>query len=310
MVSVKIKPLAAQNFRVGRQTPIIVARIITVILLILSAWALGRIAWSWVGPQTAAQTAKSRPKAPPPPPAPAAPSYQIGQLIKQNFFGKYEAEDPSAEISGAPRTKLNLTLVGLVASTVPEQGIAIIANGTLQESYTIGDKIKGSQATLTQVLRDRIVIRNSGVDEILFFEGADAESSIAAGVLPKMANSQNSTAQTSRPTTAKTPAGNNRQLDQIKQEILKNPQSLLKYITLSMQRSGDRLLGYRVSPGGDRRLFAQTDLKEGDIATEINGVNLTDSAELTQIWQNLSDATEINLTVLRNGQVHKVYIGL
>ncbi|MGL5291743.1 MAG: type II secretion system protein GspC [Vibrionaceae bacterium] len=285
------------------------ARIITVILLILSAWALGRVAWSWVGPQATTQTAK-KPKAPPQPPPPAAPSYQIGQLIKQNFFGKYEAEDPSAMISSAPRTKLKVTLVGIVASSVPEQGIAIIANGELQESYTVGDTIKGSQATLAQVFSDRIVIKNSGVDEILFFEGADAESAIAQGVLPKMANGKNATAQASRTRPAKTTAGNNRQLDQIKQEILKNPQSLLKYITLSMQRSGEKLVGYRVSPGGDKRLFAQTDLKEGDIATEINGVNLTDSAELTQIWQNLSDATEINLTVLRNGQVHKVYIGL
>ncbi|MGL4826884.1 MAG: type II secretion system protein GspC [Vibrionaceae bacterium] len=310
MVSVKIKPLAAQNFRVGRQTPIIVARVITVILLILSAWALGRIAWSFISPAPSAQTAKSKPKAAPPPPPPSAPSYQIGQLIKQNFFGKYEADDPSADLSGAPRTKLNLTLVGVVASTEPNQGIAIIANGELQESYTVGDQIKGSQATLAQVLRDRIVIRNSGVDEILFFAGADAESAIAPGVLPTMTSGNNATTAASRARPAKAPAGNNRQLDQIKQEILKNPQSLLKYITLSMQRNGEKLVGYRVSPGADKRLFAQADLKDGDIATEINGVNLTDSAELTQIWQNLSDATEINLTVLRNGQVHKVYIGL
>ena len=110
--------------------------------------------------------------------------------------------------------------------------------------------------------------------------------------------------------------GNNRQnsnqdeLEQIRKEMAQNPQSVLKYIRLSQVSNDGKIEGYRVNPGKDRKLFDSVGLKPGDIATSLNGIDLTDPAAMSSLWKNMSEMTELNLTVQRDGQLHDIFIGL
>ena len=103
---------------------------------------------------------------------------------------------------------------------------------------------------------------------------------------------------------------NQDELDKMRQEMAKNPQSVLKYIRLSQVSNNGKITGYRVNPGKDRQLFDSVGLKPGDIATSLNGIDLTDPAAMSSLWKNMSEMTELNLTVQRDGQLHDIFIGL
>jgi general secretion pathway protein C len=63
-----------------------------------------------------------------------------------------------------------------------------------------------------------------------------------------------------------------------------------------------QLQGYRVYPGRDRRAFASLGLRPGDLVTEINGMALNNPAQGMEAFSTLSDATQVTLTLERNGQ--------
>ena len=226
--------------------------------------------------------------------------YDLNALIRAQLFGSYVRESkikaPAKNLSEIPRIKLNLKLVGLVASTLEEKSLAIIGNRGTQAVYGIGEKIDGTQVTLRYVLSDRVILENGGRDETLMLEGVDFNQSTASDFNSK----------TNEKKSAPTSSG----LSSVRADILKNPQSLLKYITLSQERNGKEILGYRLGPGSDKRLFEESGLQRGDVATSINNVDLTDPSKMNLIWRNLSDASEISLTVLRNGQTHEINISL
>lgn len=225
---------------------------------------------------------------------------KIEQLINFNLFGLYNAGIPVVEsVTNAPRTSLNLTLVGLVANSAPARGLAVIANSGSQSIYGIGETITGTGVVLRQVMADRVILRNSGRDEALMLEGVDYTKGGQSLVTTEQQKSPSQSKNTDKA-----------DLSEIKTEILKKPQALLKFITLSQEREGKNIIGYRLGPGSDPRLFKQSGLKNGDVAVSINNIDLTNPSEMNKIWQSLSDASEIILTVRRNGQLHKIHIGL
>jgi general secretion pathway protein C len=61
------------------------------------------------------------------------------------------------------------------------------------------------------------------------------------------------------------------------------------------------LKGYRVYPGRDRRKFASLGLRPGDLVTDINGQPLNDLQSGMEVFKNLGNATELTVTIERNG---------
>ena len=285
---------------VGKDTPKKAANLTTFVLLVILAWVLGRLAWQWVTPE---------PVAPPQVNSSSfsvrnasSPAYQLDKLVNRHFFGRYNEAAPVVKkeeaVIDAPRTKLNLTLVGLVASNDASRGLAVIANRGKQKTYGVGEAIEGTRVILRQVLIDRVILRNNGRDEALMLAGVDYNERNKSHAAPVQAKK------------TRTPSQGGGDFSAIKAEILNNPQALLKYITLSQEQNQDGLIGYRIGPGSDKRFFEQAGLENGDIAVRINGADLTNPAEMNRIWQSLSDSSEISLTVQRNGQLHDIYISL
>ena len=94
------------------------------------------------------------------------------------------------------------------------------------------------------------------------------------------------------------------------EEIAKDPQSVFKYITISPVKKDGDIVGYRVSPGRDAALFNDVGLQPGDIAVQLNGIDLSDPSSSVQLMQVMSDPQELNLTVERDGQQYDIYIQL
>jgi general secretion pathway protein C len=66
--------------------------------------------------------------------------------------------------------------------------------------------------------------------------------------------------------------------------------------------------GYRVYPGRDRQQFARLGLMPGDLVTEINGTPLDDPSRGMEILQSINSASEVTVTVERNGQPTQINI--
>ncbi len=288
------------NALLGPFFPTKAANALTGFLIAVIAWYLGVLVWLFfqkpepTGAQQVALNTVNKTE---------ALEYNINSLLSAQLFGRYvkqSSKPQQTKLSTLPKASLNLELVGLVASTIEKKSLAIISNKGLQGVYGIGDFIDGTKASITYVLSDRVILNNQGQDETLMLQGEDFASA-------KSNNFNRAQKDNPPPEPRKNNIGN---IQKIRADILKNPQSLLKYITLSQERQGDKIIGYRLGPGKDKTLFDESGLKLGDIATSINNVDLTDPSQMSLIWRNLSDASEISLTVMRNGQTHEINISL
>lgn len=70
------------------------------------------------------------------------------------------------------------------------------------------------------------------------------------------------------------------------------------------------MTGYRLNPGRNPELFNQLGLVANDLAVSINGLDLRDNAQAMQAMQQVAGATEMTVTVERQGQLYDVYVGL
>ncbi|MDK9759755.1 type II secretion system protein GspC [Vibrio sp. D173a] len=269
------------------------------VLIAISAWILGQLAWfiepaeqsitSW----KAQASSSSRPQS----------TLDISSLQKSHLFGEYNAETPQVieqpVIQDAPKTRLNLVLVGAVASSDPNRSLAVIANRGKQATYGISEEIEGTRAKLKAVLIDRVIIDNSGRDETLMLEGLEYKRlSVSAPAKPRASASVR----------GNNPGSAEEKLEEIKAKITQDPQQIFQYVRLSQVKRDGNVIGYRVSPGRDPELFKSVGLQSGDIATQLNGQDLTDPAAMGTIFRSISDLTELNLVVERDGQQHDIFI--
>jgi len=66
--------------------------------------------------------------------------------------------------------------------------------------------------------------------------------------------------------------------------------------------------GYRIYPGRNRQQFAKLGLMPGDLVTSINGAALDDPARGMEILQSMNSATDVTVTIERNGQTSQISI--
>lgn len=68
--------------------------------------------------------------------------------------------------------------------------------------------------------------------------------------------------------------------------------------------------GYRVNPGKQRRLFHGTGLRAGDVVTSVNGIALSDPAQMATLFAQFKSASRFDLTVERGGRPTSLTIDL
>jgi general secretion pathway protein C len=278
---------------------------VTLLLIAISAWILGQLSWQLI-PQDS-EVARWSPNAVITQPGQGSNNANSGDavasLLDAHLFGRY-SDKPAAKpkpkpvVKDAPKTRLSLVLVGVVASSVEESSLAVIANRGQQQTYGIGEQLEGTRASLKNVLVDRVIIDNQGQDETLMLEGVEY-SKLAQESQPLVPPPSDSNV-------GDLPDVN--EIEQIRREISQNPQQIMQYIRLSQVRRDGNTVGYRVGPGSQRELFDAVGLKDGDIATQLNGADLSDPSAMGKVWQTISDMTELNLTVERDGQRHEIFI--
>lgn len=189
----------------------------------------------------------------------------------------------------APKSTLNATVTGILASNTPERSLAIIQSNGGQATYNLGDVIAGTHAKIKAIYPNRVIIVRQNQEEALFLDEDSPTSSSADSVGPE----------------------EHRPLTKIRQEILKRPQQLLDYIHITpIMDDDEELQGYRINPGSHADAFDQLGLQPNDVAISLNGYNLKDRTEAVEAIQQLSRKTEFNITVVRGGKPQDIYINL
>jgi general secretion pathway protein C len=209
-------------------------------------------------------------------------------ISRKHLFGTSVVS--KARIVDAPPSKLNLKLRGIF-STDDDTGAVIIADGSGQEDvYQIDDSLPGG-ARLVSIHTNYVIIeRNQQMEKLVLPE--DPSAFTLSNETPSLPSGAEPVSKASAS-----------KLGALRQELIKNPTSLGKLVSLSpSMNSSGQLEGYRIYPRGRQPLFDQLGLKAGDVVTRINGTQLNNSRESLAAIQKLMKATELNLTVLRNGE--------
>ena len=259
-------------------------------------------------------------------------SVNISALQALNLFGQYNEQAKEAvveQITDAPETRLQLTLSGLVASDQVTIAAAIIENKGKQETYGIGDIIKGTRASLEQVLIDRVIIKQSGRLETLMLDGADFNQP-AESVSNKKSkkkdlqennrklqpdNAQNSPkrlAPVSKKSVVDQRLNKNlsKNAKRLRTDLKNDPGKITDYLRISPARKGGKIVGYRLSPGKDPEFFKLSGLKSGDIAVQMNGFDLLVPVEAAQAMSALKTERDISLLVDRKNDLTQILFSI
>ena len=250
---------------------------VTAVLVVMIAYQLAGITWSLV--PGAPPTLAPRPTASKPAQQPA----DLGKLANSHLFGEARAETaPVVETVDAPDTSLSLTLTGILAGGPKGQAI-ISANRGQERTYHVGDSVDNADgATLHSVEPDRVLLNRNGKLETLRLP-QQLSSAAARTTSPIL------------PPAAAQPAGSLRQV------ISENASRLTDVVRLAPHVQEGKVVGFRVNPGRDRATFEALGLQAGDVVTDINGTVLDDPSQGLQVFESLGEATQANVTVLREG---------
>lgn len=185
----------------------------------------------------------------------------------------------------APETTLDLKLFGIRAGQDSSQGSAIVRTpDKRQGSFQVGDALFDG-VRLEQVLPDRVVISRGGVRESLYLdpEGSRSRASLS-------------------PATNRAAAGpSDSQL---------SISDALERIQLRPRIVGNTISGFYVAPESDPATLALGGLEINDVVMSVNGVSLVSAERITDVIEELQDATFVEMQIERDGASNAVEIDL
>ena len=259
------------------------------VLVIAIAYQLATLTWTLVPGAVPAIT-----PATPQSNGASATDADFSPLLDSHLFGEAAAGPAPAPVAvvDAPDTTLSLTLRGILSVAGDPNGGAIIESSRSEHHvYRVGQTVRDADgATLHSVYEDRVLLDRNGRLETLRFpkELTASTSALLGAPLPQ----------------AQPPPGSGT----LRETISANAGRLTDIVTIAPHVQEGQVVGFRVRPGRDRAAFERLGLLPNDVVTDINGIVLDDASQGLQVFQSLGEATQANVTVLRDGVPQVVVI--
>jgi general secretion pathway protein C len=249
------------------------------------------------------------------PPASAA---AVAKLQQAHLFGEagatpIEIVKPMREeiAFNATKTRLNLSLEGIVHTPDDAESIAVIVSQGKQDQYYIGDKLPaGSNVKLARVFLDHVILNNAGRYESLWLYDQEKNSKSTATGKPITNTPVNDKRRDVIVTDKRSDSNVTSLANDYRDKLYTNPKSLAEVLRISPAQKEGKLIGYRVSPGKDRSQFSQLGFESNDIVTSVNGIVLDEPSRALEIYKLMRAATEATFTVDRNGDSIEVLVSL
>lgn len=241
--------------------------------------------------------------------------FDVSKIQSLHLFGQYtesETKEIDEALSDVPETSLNLVLSGLVASDKKAIAAAIIEYQGKQETYGIGDVIKGTRANLEQVLMDRVIIKQSGRLETLMLDGFDYNQPIETVSSKSSKDKEDLGLKTTRNGVVDQ-RGNKaltKSAKDLRNQMSSDPTKIGDYLRISPRRKDGDIVGYSLRPGKKPEFFKESGLKSGDVAIEMNGYDLKDTTQAMQAMAEMKQARDISLLIDRQGSYTEILISL
>ncbi|OEU61748.1 MAG: type II secretion system protein GspC [Desulfobacterales bacterium S5133MH16] len=209
-------------------------------------------------------------------------------IVERNLFNSKKGAEQHTErvdIETLEPTDLKLKLLGTVSGN-NKKAYAVIEDTAKkhQDLYRIGDSIQN--ATLKMILREKVILRVNGKDEILNIE--EASGSRKTGIVSKragMATSQNITLKRSRIESA-----------------VKDVNNLMKQVRIRPHFRNGKPDGLRLTGIRPNSIFYNMGLKSGDIITGVNNNNIESVDDVLKFYQSLQSSSSVQLQIKRRGR--------
>jgi len=262
-------------------------RWLSLIMAILIAQAAAEMTWLIFTPTETYQALTSRGSA-------GAPSSQIrlNSVVSLHLFGEAQQIETAASDApiDAPKTNLKLVLRGVFSHSDPDKAMAIIADAAGKEKLYRKDGQVPGGATVHTIYFDRVILQRNGQFETLFLPRDELPSNAMAW------RESPSSQEVRRERSVQAPD----KLKKMKEMIKTNPQQLWKEVRIEPVLADGKIKGYRLFHQ-DAQLMRSLGITKSDVITEVNGMSLDDPAALYELMGQIDTATDIRLTVERNG---------
>jgi general secretion pathway protein C len=233
--------------------------------------------------------------------SPSGSRVDIASIVNAHLFGQADQPPAQLDASNAPQTSMPLVLAGIIASTDPKLGYAIVGESAASARvHSVGDALPGG-ARLHSVLADRVVLERNGQLETLMLprQSAPAGMSVQPAVSAAPASAPPPAAASAPP-----PAERMRQL------VTEQPGAMSELIRQQPVFADGKMRGFRVYPGRSRTAFSSLGLRPGDLVTAINGTPLDDPSRSQEVFRTLGSSSEARVTVVRNGRQQDLTLNL
>jgi general secretion pathway protein C len=237
-----------------------------------AAWAFRTLPVSQVTPSAAIVSAEPRP------------GVNVRQIVDAHLFGS-NAIAPTVDAAHAPETQLPLALSGIIATAHASQGYAILGEkGKPSHLYYAGASLSDvAQGRLYQVFADHVVLDLNGRLETLR--------------LPRQTMLTNVPAPIQVAAAAPDPAAASQSSDDVQFKPPRDPtvaESWFGNLRVTTNNFQGQLHGLRLHP--IKRFEREFDLREGDIVTAVNGVEVTDPDVLQDLLKTYPKSLSLTFT--------------
>jgi general secretion pathway protein C len=289
---------SADQARVSRLSAIAVTAGAALICL----WAIVKIGWLAAPLSNDAASAVTAPTAASAPPV---------SIAKWHLFGNPQSVALAQLARNAPATTLKLTLRGTLSLPDPKQGIAMIADEHGAESaFKVGEEV-ADHAKLAEVYTDHVVLSHEGVSETLNLPRPEEHLAAAPTNLRNTVASNGKAS--SIPPTYVPPQMATGAVDWNKaaRDMKLDPTKIAQQVHIDPVFQNGKITGARLSGGGDVAvLMDKAGLKPTDVVTAINGKPVTSLTTDTNFVDNLKNASNLQVTVLRDGKPATLTVSL
>ena len=153
--------LTITNNRVWNKNGVKIAWLVAILLFALTIISILWTTWN----QVKVKRANYQPQTIAPIKTASRPTYQVKDIVAANLFGD---PTPAAVVKEAPKTTLDLTLVGVLWSSDNTVGRAIIMSGKKpSELYSLDEEIKGAGAKIEEIRDSEVILNRNGALESL-----------------------------------------------------------------------------------------------------------------------------------------------
>ena len=189
------------------------------------------------------------------------------------------------DISNLEQTELKLKLWGTVTGSDGKTWAVIEeSEKNTQQLYKEGETIQ--DATIRQILRNKVVLNLRGKDEVLEIE------EITSKIARKPPPARRTTARRRTITIRRT---------QI-EKVVGAQADITQQAQLDVHSEGGTASGIKITSIKPRSIFRQMRLINGDVLLEINGTRFTSPQDVVRLYQLVQNESNVTLQIMRRGR--------